>query len=74
MWRYRNAAHYLVGILVALSSQVSWVLPLVGAALFLTYEVDEDYHLSDEAFHDILEAIIGFFVAVAGLILWRLLT
>lgn len=72
MWRYRNAAHYIVGLLIALSSMVNWVLPLVGAVLFLFYEVDEDWHLYDEAYHDILEAMIGFFIATAGLIIWRL--
>lgn len=71
MWRYRNAAHYLAGIIVALSSQVHWTLPLGGMALFLTYEVNEDWHLHDQAYHDILEFMLGFFVTVAGLIIWR---
>ena len=71
MLLYRNAAHYLVGILTAVSSEVNWVLTLVGAILFLAYEVDEDWHISDQAFHDILEACIGFYVAIAGLIVWR---
>ena len=69
-FKYRNAAHYLVGILVALSSRESWVLPLVGILIFLAYELDEDWHLYDEAYHDILECAIGFFVTVAGLIVW----
>ena len=73
MWRYRNAAHYLAGVLIAGSCLVSWSLTLVGTALFLAYEVDEDWHLYDEAYHDILEAMIGFFVAVAGLIVWRVI-
>ena len=47
---------------------------LVGAILFLAYEVDEDWHISDEAFHDILEFMVGFFVAVAGLIIWGFVT
>ena len=71
MPKYRNIAHYLAGILTALSCEVNWVLPIVGAILFLAYEVDEDWHISDEAFHDILEFMIGFFVCVAGLIIWR---
>ncbi len=71
MWRYRNAAHYLVGMIIVMSSMVHWVLPLIGVGLFLAYEVDEDWHLYDEAYHDILEAMIGFFVATTGLIAWR---
>lgn len=69
MWRYRNAAHYLVGILVALSSLVNWVLPLIGFVGFIVYELNEDWHLHDKAYRDILEYNIGFFVAVAGLII-----
>ncbi len=71
MWRYRNAAHYLVGMITAMSSQVHWTLPLVSVIFFLAYEVDEDYHISDEAFRDILEATIGFFATVTALIIWR---
>jgi hypothetical protein len=70
--KYRNAAHYLAGILVAVSSLVNWVLPLIGTVLFLTYELDEDWHLYDRAYQDVLEAMIGFFVAVSGIIIWRL--
>ena len=71
MWRYRNAAHYLAGILSAMSIEVHWCIVLGGIALFLAYEVNEDWHLSDKAFHDILEFMIGFFVAAGGLIAWR---
>ncbi len=71
MPKYRNAAHYLVGIIIVLSSTIDWTLPVIGAALFLAYEVNEDWHLSDQAFRDILEAAIGFFVAVSGLLIWR---
>lgn len=74
MWRYRNAAHYLVGMIIVMSSMVNWVLPIIGTALFLTYEVNEDWHLHDQAYQDILEAMLGFFVATAGLIIWRFIT
>ena len=73
MWRYRNAAHYLAGVLLALSSMVSWTLPVVGCIMFLVYEVDEDWHIKDNAYHDILECMLGFFLATTGLIVWRLL-
>lgn len=73
MWRYRNAAHYLVGIITSLSSLVHWTLPLVAFGLFVVYELNEDWHWGDEAFRDLLEASIGFFVTTAGLILWRVI-
>ena len=68
MWRYRNAAHYLAGALTALSALVSWVLPLVGAGVFLVYELQEDKILHDEAYPDILEFAIGYFTTCAILI------
>lgn len=71
--KYRNAAHYLAGILTALSSLVAWILPLVGFAGFLAYELNEDWHLHDKAYHDILEYLIGFFVATGGMIIWNIL-
>ncbi len=73
MWRYRNAAHYLAGIIVALSSTVNWVLPLVGFGSFMVYEIDEDWHLYDQSYQDILEFMIGFFIACVGMIAWRCL-
>lgn len=74
MWRYRNAAHYVAGVITALAVTVSWVLVLAALAIFMAYELDEDWHLYDEAYHDILEFAIGFFAAVTGLIIWRFLT
>ena len=73
MWRYRHAAHYLVGILIAMSALVSWSLPFVGAALFVIYEIRQHKAIKDFAYLDILEAVIGFFVAVAGLVIWEVL-
>ena len=71
---FYKLAHYIAGILIALSSMVSWTLPIVGAIMFLVYEVDEDWHLHDKAYHDILEAMLGFFVATAGLIIREVFT
>ncbi len=74
MDRIKHIAHYLVGVLIAGGALAHWTLPLIGTALFLVYEIDEDWHLYDQAYKDILEAAIGFFAAVTGLIAWRLLT
>ena len=74
MLRYRNAAHYLAGILTAMSAQVSWALVLGGLLIFMAYQLNEDWHLRDRAYHDILEFSIGYYLAVAGMIVWRLLS
>jgi hypothetical protein len=64
----KDIAHVLAGIIVALSPTVHWTLPLIGTQLFIIYEVLEDLHLSDRAYRDILEFMIGFFGAVTGLL------
>lgn len=73
MWRYRNAAHYLLGMLAVEGSLVHWTIPLVLTSLFLVYEVNEDWHIKDRAYHDVLECLIGAALAAARLILWRYL-
>ena len=70
-YKYRNAAHYLAGILTCFSYILCWVLPVIGLVSFITYELNEDRHLTDQAYKDILEYLVGFFVTVAGLITWR---
>lgn len=71
MWRYRNAAHYLAGMVSGMGVLVHWSMLLGGIALFIAYEVNEDWHLSDQAFRDILEFMLGFFTACVGLIIWE---
>lgn len=71
MGRVKRIAHYLTGVLITLSVLVHWILPVVGVLLFLVYEFDEDWHLNDKAFKDILECAIGFFIAIAGILVWR---
>lgn len=75
MWglKYRNFAHYLVGILTAMSSLVNWVLPVIGCIGFMVYELNEDWHRKDEAYYDVLEFLVGFFIAVTGLIIWEVI-
>lgn len=73
LWTYRSAAHYIAGILICLSSSISWVLPVIGTAMFLVYEIDEDWHLYDQAYHDILECMLGFFVAVGIFLIYEVI-
>lgn len=57
-----SIVHFLGGALTALVSTKFPVLGLIMAILFIVYEVDEDWHLSDEAFRDILEFTIGLYI------------
>jgi hypothetical protein len=48
-----------------LTAFFSFVNPVAAVMMFLTfiiYELDEDWHLSDKAFRDILEYGIGLYV------------
>ena len=61
-----SLAHYIGGLLAALTGKFYPVLAVIATVLFIIYELDEDWHLNDKAFRDIREYLIGFFV---GLIL-----
>ncbi len=56
---------------MAISALAGTVLPLAGALFFLLYEISEDRYLRDRAYRDILEALVGFCVTVAGMLAWR---
>lgn len=71
MRRVADAAHFLWGMMIALVSVLfpppaSTVLPVLMFVGFIVYELDEDWHLSDKAFQDILEMMLGL---AAGVIL-----
>jgi len=59
-----SLAHFLYGVLTALSD---WYLSISMAILFIIYELDEEWHIKDNAYRDILEYIIG--VAIGALAL-----
>lgn len=60
-WK-RVFIHIPHGILMALAGQyLSPVLCFVGAALFIVYELNEGRHTKDQAWKDILGAMVGFF-------------
>lgn len=71
---WTTMAHGFGGFLGALIPFISnvWVFGIVLTILFLVYEVDEDWHISDEAFIDIREYIVGFIVGgIVGLLIRR---
>lgn len=57
--------HVLVGVLTVLSIYVSPVFPVLGFVGFIIYELDEDWHISDYAYKDIREFMVGFFATIS---------
>ena len=61
-------AHFTFGIMSALSVQVSPVLTLISTILFILYEMDEEWRLSDPAYQEIREFSAGFGLGIVLLI------
>jgi len=66
-------AHFTFGLLSCLSVIVNPVLTVLGVALFVLYEMDEEWRLSDPAYEEIRQFSVGFSVGMILLILGKLL-
>ena len=65
MNKLRHPFHLVAGLLSSLSVSVSPVLPVVSTLLFITYQLDEDWHIKDKAYLDILEYMLAFFAGIS---------
>jgi len=63
--------HAVFGFLSTVATIVSPVLPIVSFILFVIYEVDEYFHLNDEAYQEIREYLYGVAVGLTLLICLR---
>ncbi len=58
-------AHYLWGLLTALAAMLlPQVIPAIMFIGFVIYELDEEWHIRDRAYHDIREYLVGLGVGV----------
>ena len=72
MVKVTSIGHFVGGFIAALVGYyLNPGLAAIATALFIIYELDEDWHISDEAFRDIREYIIGFFAACIALLMAR---
>lgn len=63
-------SHFVSGMLTAAMSIYSVVLAILMFLVFLIYELNEDWHIKDEAWRDILSYGLGIYLmAVVFLIL-----
>jgi len=63
-----SISHFLAGLLSSLAVAVSPVLTIIGFLVFLIYELDEEWRLSNAAYEELREYGVGFFLGVAILL------
>ena len=69
---WRIILHFPVGVLIAFAVEVSGVLSVLIFLCFIIYEVNEDFHIKDSAFKDILGALLGLFAGAIALVILKL--
>jgi len=62
-------SHVLYGVLTVF---VPMHLAPILAVMFIVYELDEDWHISDQAYRDILDYMIGLSIASIIRIVFRI--
>jgi len=60
-------AHITFGFLASVSVLISPVLTIINFLIFLTYEMDQEWNIRDEAYHEISEYGLGFGLGVVFL-------
>ncbi len=71
--RYRSLFHWIAGIITALSGLIGTEYVITSAAIFIAYQVLEEWRKRDSSFWDILEYMIAYYAVVVIFIIGRLL-
>jgi len=66
----RVLLHIPIGLLTCLLCFVHWILALAFVISFLYYELNQDMHLSDQAFKDIKGLLYG--IGIGGVVMFIL--
>jgi hypothetical protein len=56
-----SVAHFFGGIVTGVVSRVNPILAILMFITFIIYELDEDWHLNDNAYKDIFEYMVGLY-------------
>ena len=67
-----HIAHIVFGVLTALVSVISPVLPIINTAIFVIYELDQEWHLKDAAYEELFEFAAGLAVGEVALLTYCL--
>ncbi|MEM4473944.1 MAG: hypothetical protein QXY75_03055 [Candidatus Bathyarchaeia archaeon] len=57
-------AHVVFGIISALSIIIHPIWPILTSLLFIIYELDEEWHLNDEAYDELKEYMMGVAIGI----------
>jgi hypothetical protein len=58
-----DLAHTLLGVLIIVLTKVNPLASILLFISFIIYELDEDWHISDQAYQDILELLVGMVIS-----------
>jgi hypothetical protein len=58
-----DLSHALLGVLIVVLTKVNPLASILLFLAFLVYELDEDWHISDQAYNDILELMVGMVIS-----------
>jgi hypothetical protein len=54
-----STAHIVFGVITAIVSKINIVFSIINTFLFVLYELDEEWRISDYAYKDIREFAVG---------------
>jgi len=66
-------AHIVFGVMTSLISIISPILPFINSIIFIIYELNEEWHLEDESYKDILEFALGLALGEVILLIYTLI-
>jgi len=59
-----DLAHIIAGLLASLATFMNPAVGVVAVALFIIYQLDEEWHLEDESYRDIAEFAAGYYTGI----------
>jgi hypothetical protein len=59
-----DVAHIIAGLIASLATFINPAVGVLATALFVIYELDEEWHLKDESYKDILEFAVGYYAGI----------
>ena len=66
-------AHIVFGMITSLISIISPALSFINSIIFIIYELDEEWHLEDASYIDILEFALGLAIGEVILLIYHLI-